>query len=271
MKKKISITINEKTLKEIDSLVNGISIRNRSQSIEFLVEKSLGENKVAIILAGGSGKKIKIDDEYKPTIKIGNLTIIELAIKKLREGGFKNIFIIAQRPVLTKIFRVIGNGSSYGVKIDFVEEKESRGSGDSFRLLKGEIKKSFLVVYCDIVFNEIDIKELWRSHIKQKSIATLLIASSPTIQSKVGIVKMEGGKIVEFTEKPSKAESSVFFSGIFIAEPEIFEYSGISLEKDIFPKLVKGGFLHGHLSSKKYLHIHSKDDVKIVEKRLKES
>ncbi|NCO96933.1 MAG: hypothetical protein COY38_02205 [Candidatus Aenigmarchaeota archaeon CG_4_10_14_0_8_um_filter_37_24] len=270
MKEKVSITINEKTLKEIDSLVNGISIRNRSQAIEFLAEKTLGENKPAVILAGGSEKKLKIfNGEYKPTVKIKDSTIVEIAIKKLRESGFRNIFIIAQRPILTRIFKIIGNGSNYGVKIEFIEEKETVGSADSLRLLKGQIKKSFLVVYCDVIFDQINVNELWKEHTRQKSIATLLIASTPNIKSDVGVVKMEGNRIVEFMEKPSKAESNVFFSGIFIAEPEIFEFSGCSLEKDVFPKLVKKDLLNGHLSSKEYLHIHNKEDLKLVENKIR--
>lgn len=270
MKQKISITINEKTLKEIDSLVNGITIRNRSQAIEFLAEKTLGENKIGVILAGGDEKNLKIyGNVYKPSIKINDQTIIEMAIKKLRESDFKNIYIVGQRPVCTEIFNIIGNGSNYGIKVEFVEEKETRGSADSLRLLKGLIKKSFLVVYCDIIFTEINLKELWREHLNHRSVATLLIASASNISGGVGVVKMEGSRIVEFTEKPPKAESNVFFSGIFAAEPEIFDFSGPSIEKNIFPKLASKGLLYGHLSSKEYLHIDTERDVEKLVSKLK--
>lgn len=53
-KSKISITINEKTLKEIDFIVDNVYIRNRSQAIEHLVKNALGENKAAVILLGGN-------------------------------------------------------------------------------------------------------------------------------------------------------------------------------------------------------------------------
>jgi len=268
MKRKISITMNEKTIKEVDSMVNGISIRNRSQAIEFLVNKSLGENKVAVILAGGSEKNIKIDGQFKPTLKIGDTTVIEYGIRKLRESGFKDIFIIARRSVLTKIFKIIGNGENYGVNVEFIEEKKTSGSAESLRLLKGKIKKTFLVVYCDIIFHEISLKRLWREHVKQKSITTLLISSSTITRNEVGMVKMEGDKIVEFVEKPKKPESYVFFSGIFVSDPEILEYGGSSLEKDVFPELVERGLISGHLSSKKYLHLDEKNDIGKIESYL---
>ena len=48
------------------------------------------------------------------------------------------------------------------------------------------------------------------------------------------------------------------------------EYKGSNLEKDVFPELAKRDFLYGYLSSKEYLHVAKKDDIKMVEKKLKE-
>ena len=46
-----------------------------------------------------------------------------------------------------------------------------------------------------------------------------------------------------------------------MTEPHIFDYSGPSLEFDVFPVLAEKGFLNGHLSSEKEIHIHSKKDI----------
>ena len=51
------------------------------------------------------------------------------------------------------------------------------------------------------------------------------------------------------------------FSPIFVAEPQIFEYNGASLEFNVFPELAEKGLLNGHLSSEKEIHIHSKKDI----------
>ena len=47
-------------------------------------------------------------------------------------------------------------------------------------------------------------------------------------------------------------------------QPEIMEYTGDSLENDIFPILAEKGFLYSYLSSEEEIHIHSKDDAKFV-------
>jgi mannose-1-phosphate guanylyltransferase len=269
MKDKISITLNEKILKDIDSIIDGIYIRNRSQAIETLIDKALGENKVAVIIAGGKDEKIKIDGTYKPLLKIRNETIIESAIKKLRESGFKTIYIIAGRSILTEIIKTIGDGSEYGVKINLIDEKEPKGDANSLKLLRGKIKTTFLVVNSDIIFSKVNLKKLWDSHLRQKGIATLLICSSPYNMRNVGTVKMEENKIIEFNEKPIRAESNLFWFGIFVAEPEIINYDGLSLGANVFSQLAKKGFLYGHLVGEEYLHVHTKADLKKIENKLK--
>ncbi len=262
MKKKISITISEKTLKDIDRTVDNIFIQNRSQAIEYLANAALGENKTAVILAGGKADQLKISEtEYRPTARINSSTVCELAVKKLRENNFKSIFIVAEHKVLTSIFEILKDGSEYGVKINYIEDKENKGTATSLKLLKGKINSNFLVVYGDLIFSKINIEEIWKQHIMTKSIATLMLTTSPT-PSKKGIVKIEGNKILAFEQKPKKTDIYLGFSSIFIADPQLLNYDGTSLEYEVFPKLAERGLLSGHLSSEKEVHIHTKADVK---------
>ncbi len=260
-KKKVSITINEKILHDIDSIIDNIYIRNRSQAIEHLVKNALGENKTAVILLGGNEEHIKLSkNEYRPTAKIGSKAVIELALKKLRESNFKNIFIVARHKLLTRLFAMLKDGNDYGVKINYIEEKTSNGTADSLRLLKGKVNTDFLAVYGDIVFNKINIDGLWQDHLRHAAIVTIMLTTSPKPSEK-GTVKVEGNKVLTFTQKPKRSDIYLVFSPIFVAEPQIFEYNGSSLEFDIFPELAKKGFLNAHLSSEKELHIHSKNDL----------
>ena len=260
-KTKISITINEKTLQGIESIIDNIYIRNRSQAIEHLVKNALGENKIAVILLGGSEERLKISKiDYRPTAKIKNSSVIGLGIKKLRENNFKTIFIVARHKLLTRLFEMLKDGTEHGVRINYIEEKLSNGTADSLRLLKGKINTNFLVVYGDIIFNKINIEELWNDHIKQNAIATIMLTTSSKPSEK-GTVKVEGNKVLAFTQKPKKSDIYLVFSPIFVTEHQIFEYSGASLEFDVFPELSKKGLLNGHLSSEKEIHIHSKKDI----------
>ena len=264
MKKKISITINSKTLNRVDSIIDNIYIRNRSQAIEHLVDNALGENKTAVILSGGDIEKLRISDtEFRPTAMIKSSCVIGLGIKKLRENSFKNIFIVASKKILNRIFELFGDGSSEGVKISYIEEKHSRGTAYSLNLLRGKIKTNFLVVYGDIIFSKINIEELWKDHLKHNAVSTLVLTTSSKPSEK-GTLTMEGNKILKFTQKPKKSDIYLVFSPIFVAEPDIFNYFGDSLEENIFPELAEKGLLNGHMSSEKETHIHHKEDLRKI-------
>lgn len=267
MKQKISVTVEDSVLKGIDSVVDNVFIRNRSQAIEFLAKTALGEHKQAVILAGGPEERLKISDsDYRITAGLGKATVVERAVKKLRENGFKDIYIVARHNVLTKVFDILKDGSSYNVKVSYIEEKESNGSADTLRLLKSKVNANFLAVYGHVIFDKINIQELWNQHMKQATaVATLILTTAPNPSEK-GTVKVEGNRILEFIQKPKKTDVYLVFSPLFVATPEIFNINGSSLEYDVFPKLAERGLLFGHTSSEREQHVHTAADAKAMVK-----
>ena len=179
---------------------------------------------------------------------------------KLKEEGFKKIFIIARHKVLNELFSIVQNGSKYGLSLEYIEEKDSQGTADSLRLVRGKINTNFLVVYGDIYFNSLSLEELWNEHLKRKGITTILLTTTPD-PSKKGVVKIEGSKIIEFIQKPDASDVYLGFSSIFITQPELLEYPGKSLETDVFPLLAKKGFLNGYLSTSSVFKLHTKEDI----------
>ncbi|MBT3721563.1 hypothetical protein HOA56_02785 [archaeon] len=262
MKKKISITISEKTLHDIDNIIDYIYIRNRSQAIELLVNSSLGKNKIAVILSGGPEKDLKISEkEFRITAKLNGKTLIEKTVIKLKEEGFKKVFIIGRKNIINDVFSIIHNGSKFGLEIEYIEEIESKGTADSLKLVRGKINTTFLVIYGDVLFSKLNLEDLWNAHIKRKGTSTLLLTTTP-LPSQKGVVKVEGSKIQEFIQKPSESDVYLGFSSIFITQPEILEYKGSSLETNIFPEMAKHNLLDGYLSTTKIKKIRSTRDLR---------
>ncbi len=258
MKEKISVTINKDLLKNIDSVIDNLYIRNRSQAIEYLIKKVVGESKTAVILAGGPEDKLKISkDEYRLFTKVDDESVMEKAVKTLRKNNFKEIYLIARHNILTKAFSFFGNGNSYGIKLNYVEEKKSDGTFETLKLLKGKINSNFLVVYDDIIFDKINLNELLETHSRSHAITTLMLTTSNE-PSKKGNVVVQGNKVLSFIQKPKISDNYIVFSPVFIAEPELLDYQGTSLEKDIFPELARNNLLAGHISPVKEVHVHRK-------------
>ncbi|MBI2141594.1 NDP-sugar synthase [Candidatus Woesearchaeota archaeon] len=91
--------------------------------------------------------------------------------------------------------------------------------------------------------------------------------------SMYGVARMQGGKILEFVEKPKKDEapSNLINSGLYMMEPEVLDYiksDGFSmLEKDVFPKLAQEGKLFGYPFSGQW---YNTGTLELYEKAIKE-
>lgn len=270
MKEKISITLEANLLRQVEALVDGIYIKNRSHAIEYLVRKWAGTKRTAVVLCGGPSERLELAKGiYRPTARLNGKCLIEHTLMKLASQGFSEVLIIGRKPVLTAVFEVVGSGKNYGVSVEYVEETHSRGSADSLRLAKERLNATFLVVFCDIFIDRIRLDELWESHVKNDYIATLMLTTTTQPQRK-GIVKLEGSRVMEFVQKPSQTDTLLGFSSLFVAEPALLGLEGDRLEEDIFPLLAKSGSLGGHVSSEKEGHIHSLLDLKRLVAGLRE-
>jgi len=234
-------------------LIDGLEIENRSQAVEYLMKKALGDEKRAVILCGGPEEEAYVDGGLRFAQEVAGTPAIEKNIKKLKREGFSQIWIVGRDRVITDLFSLLKNGDDYGVNLEYVEEKESEGTADSLRLIKDRLDSTFLVLYGDIL-TEMSLAKLWNSHLQNSGEATLLLTTAPE-PGKEGVVSLEGEDVIDFKQKPQQAENYVIFSCAFVAEPSLLDYEGNSLEEDVFPQLVKKERLKGHISSGERVHI----------------
>ena len=128
----------------------------------------------AYIMAGGFGTRLSEltkGEIPKPMVQISGKSLLERAILSLKENGITE-FIISVSFMADKITNYFGDGSSLGVKIEYVYEKEPLGSGGALYFLKGKVNKTFVVCSADTIF-DIDISKMLAFHKKKKAIATL--------------------------------------------------------------------------------------------------
>lgn len=265
-KKRITITLDPKTLEKIDGLIDGEKIRNRSHAIEFFLIQNLKPkiNK-AVILAAGKGVRWRplTSQIPKALIPIKGRPILELIIEKLRNASIRNIFVVIGT-LGDKIKEYFGDGRNFGVKINYIQDKVQKGTAPALKTVEKFLKQeSFLLWYVDELA-EIDLLDFIDFHFKQKALGTVAV-SSTSKPLDYGIVKLKGPKIVDFFEKPKKEKikSHLVNAGIFIFEPQIFQYissKNYSLEREVFPILVKEKKLFGYLFEGKWFDIGSPEN-----------
>ncbi|MCL7386798.1 MAG: nucleotidyltransferase family protein, partial [Thaumarchaeota archaeon] len=88
----------------------------------------------AAILAGGYGKRLRPLTETipKPLLPVGDRGIIEWQISWLKQHGISEIVICAGY-LKERIVERLGDGSRYGVKIEYAFEEKPLGTGGALK------------------------------------------------------------------------------------------------------------------------------------------
>ena len=103
-------------------------------------------------MAGGKGTRISsvASDIPKPMIKIEGKPVLEREIECLKEQGFKDIIITVSH-LGNIIIDYFGDGSKFGVNIEYFFEKEPLGNAGALFKLKDKLKEDFLLLNADAV------------------------------------------------------------------------------------------------------------------------
>lgn len=129
---------------------------------------------LTVIMAGGKGTRISelFPSIPKPLIPICNVPVLEREICSLRDQGFKDI-ILTVSYMHEKIVSYFGNGSRFGVKIEYFVENTPLGNAGALFKLKDRIGNDpFLLLNADSVF-DVDFNRMVEFHKYHNALVTL--------------------------------------------------------------------------------------------------
>ncbi|MFH1637269.1 MAG: sugar phosphate nucleotidyltransferase [Candidatus Woesearchaeota archaeon] len=250
MKERVTLTIDQKIISQIDKTVDGYHVKNRSHAVELLLLRALGSGTLrkALLLAGGKGTRFKpITDEIpKPMIPLQGKPILQHTIELLRKYNVTEIYLSVGYKA-DKIKEYFGDGSKFGVRITYIEEDKPLGTGGPLRLAKPYLTETFVMCNADEL-KDIDLIDMFIFHRENNAKVTIALTTVDD-PSAYGVAKLQGNKIIEFLEKPKNPPSNLINAGLYIIEPDVVSLvpEGHSMvEKDIFPKIAKDGRLYGY-------------------------
>lgn len=182
----------------------------------------------AVILTAGEGTRMRPLTTTRPKTMLitGGKPLIQYNIESLRDAGIKDITLVVgyKREVIEEYF---GDGSEYGVKINYAIQDGQLGTAHAIASAEKFIDESFIVLNGDIIVSYDLIRNLiekyaTRTSNKVKSVLTLIEVDNP---SNYGIVSILNDKIIEIIEKPEKesAPSNLANAGIYLFSTEIFD------------------------------------------------
>jgi NDP-mannose synthase len=157
----------------------------------------------AVILAGGKGARLRPYTTAlpKPLVPIGDShSILEIVLHQLAAYGFTSATLaINHLGPLIRAF--VGDGSRWGIKVDYAEESSPLSTVGPLFGLKECLPEHFLVMNSDLL-TDLDFGRLLDVHIDSDT--PLTVATAPrTTNIDFGVLEVSDERIVGFTEKPS--------------------------------------------------------------------
>ncbi len=199
----------------------------------------------AIILAGGLGSRLRplTDSTPKPLLPVAGKPIIQWQMEWLKNAGVED-FVLSIGHLAEKVQAVMGDGAGLGASIRYAVEREPLGTAGALRnaMIEGAVEGPFYAGNGDVL-TDLDPRQCEALRSGQGLVAALALVPLP---SPYGIVEAEdNGLVTAFREKPLLPHW--INAGFYSLSSDVFDYlpKKGSLERDVFPRLVRKGLLGG--------------------------
>jgi len=198
-----------------------------------------------MLLAAGLGTRLRplTYELPKPMVPVLGRPVMEHILRLLAKHGFDDV--VANLHYFPDLIRDrFGDGSAYGVRLVYSYEPELLGTAGGVRNVREHFgDETFLIISGDAL-TDIDLGALWAAHKEKGGIATLALKRVDDTSQFGVVIVAEDGRIQGFQEKPDPAEalSNLGNCGIYVFEPEIFDYfpepEFVDWAMDVFPTLL---------------------------------
>jgi NDP-sugar pyrophosphorylase family protein len=204
----------------------------------------------AMILSAGYGTRLwpLTEDRTKPAIPILGKPLVGYVAEYLARYGCDEVVVnLHHQP--QSVRRALGDGSRFGVKLDYVEEPVILGTSGALDNARALLEEDTFVVINGKIITDIDLNAALDVHRRTKAIATLVLLPNTACEP-FSVVEASDGFLRGFGGMPKRDEyvdkdPPLMFTGIQILEPKIFDYipQGVFSHSasDVYPQAMANG------------------------------
>lgn len=234
----------------------------------------------AVVLAGGFATRLRPLSCTRPKVlfPIINKPLLEWTLEGLAKSNIDEVIMAVnyQTEIAMKQYKI----QKFGVRITYSRDplRKPLGTGGPVKKAEKRIGHNdpFLVLNGDI-FTDVNYREILGMHEEKDAIATIALYQVED-PSRYGVVELaEDNRIKRFIEKPRRedAPTNLINAGIYVFSPEIFKYiperRTVSMEREVFPQLVKEGRLYGYVHDGLWMDVGKPEDYLKINKILLDS
>lgn len=231
----------------------------------------------AVILAGGFATRLRPLSCTRPKtlFPIINKPLLQWIFERLAKHKITETILAVnhQTEIMIKHQKI----PNYGTRIKYSRDPLGKPLGTGGPIKRAEKlighKETFLVLNGDI-FADVNYTEIVKTHEEKGAVATIALCHVKD-PSRYGVAELtKNNRIKKFIEKPphGTAPTNLINAGVYVFSPKIFEYipkeKTVSMEREIFPKLVDKGELYGYIFNGLWSDIGKPEDFLEINKVL---
>ena len=187
-------------------------------TLQELIETPKRDNPV-FLMAGGYGSRLRplTDSCPKPLLQVGSKPILETILENFAEVGFHRFFISTHYlPEMIKEY--FGDGSRWGVSIEYTYEDEPLGTAGALGLLPDDLPDLPLIMMNGDILTKVNFSRLLKYHTESNADATMCVREHE-YQVPYGVVQAEDFKVQSMHEKP--VYRYYINAGIYVINPAL--------------------------------------------------
>jgi len=181
-----------------------------------------------IILAGGSGTRLHpatlaINKQLLP---VYDKPMIYYPLSVLMLAGIRDILIISSPEYIDNYRRMFGDGSNWGLTIQYAEQPKPEGLAQAFTIGADFIGgDNVALVLGDNIFFGAHLTDLLASAVARTEGATVF-SYRVDDPERYGVVELvDGGKAISLEEKPEKPKSNHAVTGLYFYDNRVVQYA----------------------------------------------
>lgn len=213
----------------------------------------------AVILAGGRGIRLSpiTDSIPKPMMPIGDKPFLYYLLEMLKKNKI-NEAVLCVGYLKDKIMDYFGDGSRFGLRLEYSAEEEFLGTAGALKLAEGLLPEDFILFYGDS-YLPIDYQALFDIWAGSKARALAVCYDNKLEIAGNNVFLDEAGFIRSYDKHRADKKMNYVEAGVILFKKDVLklipEDKAVSLEEDIFPELIKQGSLKGYPVSQRFYDI----------------
>lgn len=176
-----------------------------------------------IILAGGTGTRLYPITKVvsKQLTPLYDKPMVYYPLATLIESEIKEILIITTPEDKERFKELLGNGSDYGITIEYKEQEKSEGLAQAFIIGEDFIgNDSVVLTLGDNVFSGVNLINKIKKASKNGSTIFGVEVDNP---ERFGVIEINNNKVISIEEKPKNPKSNIAITGLYIFDNKVIE------------------------------------------------